>query len=125
MGAMVHAARQSPPARHVWTGRQRSSWQLGRRFEFRFNHRGHYGRHGHGARHLDVHHWNDSLFSFKTTRDPGFRFESGHFVMIGLPVDGRPLMRAYSIASAHYEEHLEFFSIKVPDGQLTLSACST
>ncbi|NII11882.1 ferredoxin--NADP reductase [Oleiagrimonas sp. C23AA] len=68
---------------------------------------------------IDVHHWNDSLFSFKTTRDPGFRFESGHFVMIGLPVDGRPLMRAYSIASAHYEEHLEFFSIKVPDGPLT------
>lgn len=68
---------------------------------------------------IDVHHWNDSLFSFKTTRDPGFRFESGHFVMIGLAVDGRPLMRAYSIASAHYEEHLEFFSIKVPDGPLT------
>jgi ferredoxin--NADP+ reductase len=68
---------------------------------------------------LDVHHWNDSLFSFKTTRDPGFRFISGQFVMIGLEVDGRPLMRAYSIASAHYEEHLEFFSIKVPDGPLT------
>jgi len=68
---------------------------------------------------IDVHHWNDSLFSFRTTRDPGFRFESGHFVMIGLEVDGRPLMRAYSIASAHYEEHLEFFSIKVPDGPLT------
>mgnify|MGYP003946156799 CR=1 FL=1 len=68
---------------------------------------------------IDVHHWNDSLFSFRTTRDPGFRFESGHFVMIGLEVDGRPLMRAYSIASAHYEEHLEFFSIKVQDGPLT------
>ncbi|GAB3030025.1 MULTISPECIES: ferredoxin--NADP reductase [Oleiagrimonas] len=68
---------------------------------------------------LDVHHWNDSLFSFKTTRDPGFRFISGQFVMIGLPVDGRPLMRAYSIASAHYDEYLEFFSIKVPDGPLT------
>ncbi len=68
---------------------------------------------------LDVHHWNDSLFSFRTTRDPGFRFISGQFVMIGLEVDGRPLMRAYSIASAHYEEHLEFFSIKVPDGPLT------
>ncbi|MET0331619.1 MAG: ferredoxin--NADP reductase [Dyella sp.] len=68
---------------------------------------------------IDVRHWNDSLFSFRTTRDPGFRFESGHFVMIGLEVEGRPLMRAYSIASAHYEEHLEFFSIKVPDGPLT------
>jgi len=68
---------------------------------------------------IDVHHWNDTLFSFRTTRDPGFRFDSGHFVMIGLEVDGRPLMRAYSIASASYEEHLEFFSIKVPDGPLT------
>ncbi|HET7776112.1 MAG TPA: ferredoxin--NADP reductase [Azospira sp.] len=66
-----------------------------------------------------VHHWNDSLFSFKTTRDPGLRFRSGQFVMIGLEVDGRPLMRAYSIASPHYEEHLEFFSIKVPNGPLT------
>jgi ferredoxin--NADP+ reductase len=68
---------------------------------------------------IEVKHWNDSLFSFRTTRDPGFRFDSGHFVMVGLEVDGRPLMRAYSIASAHYEEHLEFFSIKVPDGPLT------
>jgi ferredoxin--NADP+ reductase len=66
-----------------------------------------------------VHHWNDTLFSFKTTREPSFRFESGQFVMIGLEVDGRPLMRAYSIASPHYEEELEFFSIKVPDGALT------
>ncbi|QWP74773.1 ferredoxin--NADP reductase [Lysobacter sp. K5869] len=68
---------------------------------------------------IEVRHWNDSLFSFRTTRDPGFRFDSGHFVMVGLEIDGRPLMRAYSIASAHYEEHLEFFSIKVPDGPLT------
>jgi len=68
---------------------------------------------------IDVHHWNDTLFSFRTTRDPGFRFDSGHFVMMGLEVDGRPLLRAYSIASASYEEHLEFFSIKVPDGPLT------
>lgn len=68
----------------------------------------------------DVHHWNESLFSFKTTRDMGFRFKNGHFVMIGLEQDeGRPLMRAYSIASANYEEELEFFSIKVPDGPLT------
>jgi ferredoxin--NADP+ reductase len=68
---------------------------------------------------LSVHHWNDTLFSFKTTRDPGLRFENGHFVMIGLEVDGRPLTRAYSIASPNYEEHLEFFSIKVPNGPLT------
>src|SRR5687768_16219374 len=66
-----------------------------------------------------VHHWNDTLFSFKTTRDPALRFHNGHFVMIGLEVNGKPLMRAYSIASANYEEHLEFLSIKVPDGPLT------
>jgi ferredoxin--NADP+ reductase len=66
-----------------------------------------------------VHHWNENLFSFRTTRDPGLRFVSGQFVMIGLETDGRPLLRAYSIASPHYEEHLEFFSIKVPDGPLT------
>ena len=68
---------------------------------------------------LDVHHWNDTLFSFKTTRDPGLRFHNGHFVMIGLEVEGRPLMRAYSIASANYDEYLEFFSIKVRSGPLT------
>ncbi|GAB2586348.1 ferredoxin--NADP reductase [Dyella jejuensis] len=68
---------------------------------------------------IDVHHWNDSLFSFRTTRDPSFRFDSGQFVMIGLEVEGRPLMRAYSIASASWEEHLEFFSIKVENGPLT------
>ncbi|NTV09925.1 MAG: ferredoxin--NADP reductase [Zoogloea sp.] len=69
---------------------------------------------------LSVHHWNDTLFSFKTTRDPGLRFDNGQFVMIGLEKeDGRPLTRAYSIASPNYEEHLEFFSIKVPNGPLT------
>ena len=68
---------------------------------------------------LSVHHWNDTLFSFTTTRDPGFRFENGQFIMIGLQVEGKPLMRAYSIASANYEEHMEFFSIKVEDGPLT------
>ena len=68
---------------------------------------------------LEVHHWNDTLFSFRTTRDPGFRFDSGHFVMLGLEVDGKPLLRAYSIASANYEEHLEFVSIKVVNGPLT------
>ena len=68
---------------------------------------------------LTVHHWNESLFSFTCTRGASLRFESGHFVMVGLEVEGKPLMRAYSVASAHYEEHLEFFSIKVQDGPLT------
>lgn len=68
---------------------------------------------------LSVRHWTDSLFSFTATRDPGFRFQSGQFAMIGLEVDGRPLMRAYSMASANHEEELEFFSIKVPNGPLT------
>lgn len=71
------------------------------------------------ARVTSVHHWTETLFSFETERDPAFRFRSGQFTMIGLPVDGRPLLRAYSIASAHYEESLEFFSIKVPNGPLT------
>lgn len=66
-----------------------------------------------------VHHWTDRLFTFKTTRDPGFRFTNGQFAMIGLQINGKPLMRAYSMASANYEENLEFFSIKVPDGPLT------
>jgi ferredoxin/flavodoxin---NADP+ reductase len=68
---------------------------------------------------LSVHHWTDKLFSFTTTRDPGLRFANGHFTMIGLRVNGKPLLRAYSIVSANYEEHLEFLSIKVPDGPLT------
>lgn len=69
---------------------------------------------------LTVHHWTDRLFSFTTTRDTGFRFSNGHFTMIGLrQPNGKPLLRAYSIASANYEEHLEFLSIKVPDGPLT------
>lgn len=68
---------------------------------------------------LDVRHWNEKLFSFRTTRDPGLRFANGEFVMIGLEVEGKPLTRAYSIASPNYEEHLEFFSIKVQDGPLT------
>jgi len=54
---------------------------------------------------LSVHHWNDTLFSFRTTRDPALRFENGHFVMIGLEVDSKPLMRAYSIVSANHDEH--------------------
>jgi len=68
---------------------------------------------------LSVRHWNDSLFSFTTTRDRALRFENGQFVMIGLAQERKPLLRAYSIVSANYEEHLEFFSIKVPDGPLT------
>ncbi|OIQ88079.1 ferredoxin--NADP reductase [mine drainage metagenome] len=68
---------------------------------------------------LETHHWTDHLFTLKLTRDPGFRFESGQFAMIGLKVDGKPLMRAYSMVSASYDEHLEFLSIKVPGGPLT------
>jgi ferredoxin/flavodoxin---NADP+ reductase len=68
---------------------------------------------------LSVHHWTDTLFSFTTTRDPAFRFENGQFTMIGLPVEGRPLLRAYSLVSANHEDQLEFFSIKVADGPLT------
>ena len=67
----------------------------------------------------EVHHWTDTLFSFKTTRNPGFRFKNGHFTMIGLEREGKPLLRAYSMASANYADELEFFSIKVPDGPLT------
>lgn len=68
---------------------------------------------------LSVHHWNDTLFSFETTRDDGFRFRNGEFVMVGLQGEAKPLLRAYSIASANHEERLEFFSIKVQDGALT------
>lgn len=68
---------------------------------------------------LSVHHWNDSLFSFKTTRHPSLRFENGQFVMVGIDVEGRPLMRAYSIVSPNYQDYLEFFSIKLADGPLT------
>ena len=68
---------------------------------------------------LKVHHWTDTQFTFTTTRDAALRFENGQFVMVGLEVDRRPLLRAYSIASANHEEHLEFLSIKVPDGPLT------
>ena len=68
---------------------------------------------------LSVRHWTDRLFSFTTTRESSFRYQSGQFAMIGLEVDGRPLLRAYSMVSPHYEEQLEFLSIKVPDGPLT------
>ena len=68
---------------------------------------------------IDVQHWSKRLFSFRCTRGAGLRFENGQFLMLGLEVDGRKLVRAYSIASANYEEHLEFYSIKVPGGPLT------
>jgi ferredoxin--NADP+ reductase len=68
---------------------------------------------------LSVHHWTDKLFTFTTTRDPALRFSNGHFTMIGLRIGAKPLLRAYSIVSANYEDHLEFLSIKVPDGPLT------
>ena len=66
-----------------------------------------------------VHHWNEELFSFRCTRDPHFRFQSGQFVMVGLEVEGKPLVRAYSIASPAWHDELEFFSIKVQNGPLT------
>ena len=68
---------------------------------------------------LQVRHWTDTQFTFSTTRDSGLRFENGQFLMVGLQVEDRPLLRAYSIASANHEEHLQFLSIKVPDGPLT------
>lgn len=71
------------------------------------------------AKVTEVKHWNDRLFSFKTERAPEFRFENGHFTMVGLKIDGKPALRAYSIASANYEDELEFLSIKVQDGELT------
>jgi ferredoxin--NADP+ reductase len=67
-----------------------------------------------------VQHWTPSLFSFRTTRDPALRFASGQFVMVGLMTpEGKPLVRAYSIASPAWHEELEFYSIKVADGPLT------
>ncbi|SCB26832.1 ferredoxin--NADP reductase [Rhizobium lusitanum] len=68
---------------------------------------------------LSVTHYTDRLFRFTMTRPQGFRFRSGEFAMIGLMVDGKPLYRAYSIASSAWADELEFFSIKVPDGPLT------
>ncbi len=68
---------------------------------------------------LSVRHWTDTLFSFTTTRSPSFRFVNGQFTMVGLETPERPLVRAYSMVSPNYEDRLEFFSIKVPDGPLT------
>ena len=66
-----------------------------------------------------IHHWTDKTFSFKTTRNISFRFKNGEFAMIGLEIDGKPLLRAYSVVSPNHENHLEFLSIKVPNGPLT------
>lgn len=68
---------------------------------------------------LSIEHYTDKLFSFRTTRSASFRFDSGQFAMIGLEIDGKPLLRAYSMACAFYDDYLEFFSIKVPNGPLT------
>lgn len=68
---------------------------------------------------LSVKHWTDRLFSFRITRPAAFRFRSGEFIMLGLMVDGKPLLRAYSVASPAWDEELEFYSIKVQDGPLT------
>jgi ferredoxin--NADP+ reductase len=68
---------------------------------------------------LSVRHWTDTLFSFTTSRSPSFRFANGQFTMMGLETEGRPLVRAYSMVSPNYADHLEFLSIKVPDGPLT------
>lgn len=80
-------------------------------------------KHLYPAKVLSVHHWTDRLFSFKTTRDPALRFENGQFAMIGIEVDGKPLLRAYSIASPNYADELEFLSIVVPNGPLTSRLC--
>ena len=68
---------------------------------------------------IDVHHWSDTLFTIRTTRDRSLRFRNGEFAMMGMEIEGKPLMRAYSMASANYEDHLEFYSIKVQHGALT------
>jgi ferredoxin--NADP+ reductase len=66
-----------------------------------------------------VHHWGDKTFSFRTTRNQAFRFNAGEFAMIGLETEGKKILRAYSVASAPWEEHTEWLSVKVQDGELT------
>mgnify|MGYP001161358322 CR=1 FL=1 len=68
---------------------------------------------------LDIHHWTNKTFSFKTTRNQSFRFKNGEFAMIGMEIEKKPLLRAYSIVSPNHENYLEFLSIKVPNGPLT------
>ena len=67
----------------------------------------------------EVKHWSNKTFSFKTTRDSGFNFRTGEFTMMGMMIDGKKLMRAYSVASANYDDYLEWVSIKLEDGPLT------
>ena len=67
----------------------------------------------------NIQHWTDALFSFRAARPASFRFRSGEFIMLGLPVEGKPLLRAYSVASPFWDEGLDFYSIKVQDGPLT------
>jgi ferredoxin--NADP+ reductase len=66
-----------------------------------------------------VHHWSDRTFSFKCTRNTAFRFTAGEFAMIGLMINGKRVVRAYSVVSPPWSEELEFFSIKIQDGELT------
>ena len=66
-----------------------------------------------------THHWGDKTFSFRTTRNQSFRFNAGEFAMIGLEAEGKKILRAYSVASAPWEEELEWLSVKVQDGELT------
>ena len=66
-----------------------------------------------------VHHWGNKTFSFRTTRNQAFRFNAGEFAMIGLEAEGKKILRAYSVASAPWEEHTEWLSVKVQDGELT------
>jgi len=73
----------------------------------------------HSERVISFHNWNERVFSFCTTRNPGLRFRNGQFLMLGLPLDGKALTRAYSLVSANHEEHLEFLCIKVPNGPLS------
>ena len=68
---------------------------------------------------VSVKHYTDRLFAFRITRPQTLRFRSGEFVMIGLPNAEKPVFRAYSVASPSWDDELEFFSIKVPDGPLT------
>ncbi|MEN2495223.1 MAG: Ferredoxin--NADP reductase [Hyphomicrobiaceae bacterium hypho_1] len=68
---------------------------------------------------LHVKHWTDTLFSFVTTRNPGFRYENGQFAMVGIEISGTLVARAYSMVSSNYNDYLEWLSIKVSDGPLT------
>ena len=66
-----------------------------------------------------IHHWSKKMFSFKTTRSPSLRFNSGEFALMGMLIDDKPKLKAYSISSANHEDHLEWLSIKLDNGPLT------